>query len=714
MPFLPEAEVKSFRGPNLILPCPSSMLELDDIDWPLLEDAKKRAALTQNLCEALRLRGRDPSWERLAGDQDLGAQEYLGNLIALTAIGLQARVGRCVSRSLVIAKPGPPARALVAWEHFFPLEGRSAGRRALELLGACANKRLGKAKLAAEAEAAVEGLREDLPDPVADVIMEGLAARRLPWRVFDNQWPIFEVGTGCRRQRLMTSMPESQSHIDRNVFRNKYLAAAILREAGLPMPRHELVASAEQARAAAERTGYPVVVKPVDSGRSRGVTVNITDPDAIPEAFDFASGYGSAVLVERFIPGLPYRILIIDGEVIAVALRGVPGVTGDGVHSVDQLVALENARRREENLELSQPLPLINIPAFEAECRRRLVEQGLALDAVPEAGREVWLAHHAQRGRGGLNIDVTAEVHPDHFELAAHISEIMRCPAIGIDFITEDIRRSYREVACGINEVNIEPALNLHMRMTRTPRDVVGPFLETMFPGEDDGRVPLLAVLGAAVAPLEPLCRALERSGRRVGFAARDGGTTLGGAAPLARIDADRRLESLLFDPRAESLVFELNEADFARGLPFDRCSAALFLLPSGRSFEGDFMAAVRLLKDLTAGPLILPLESAAFWRRHVGDLHSRAILFSETEALDLESLTGVMAEGHKVVGRARAAPDGAFVFYDGVADRLLGLDGVPDAERSGWLLAAAGLLGLGDTPDDVRRCLDEALETAG
>ena len=370
MASLPEAEVKAFRGPNFLLPCASSMVELGEADWPLLADSGRRATLTRNLREALSLGDGERRWEELAAQRDSGPEEYLASLVALIAIGLQNRVGRRVSRWSVVGNPAAPDRVLAAWEHFLPSEGISAGRRSLELLRACAGKRLGKAKLAEQAEAAVAAHREHLPDPVADVIMEGLAARGLPWRIANHEWPMFEVGTGCRRQRLMTSMPDSQSHIDRMVFRNKYLSAAILREAGLPMPRHELVASAEQAVAAAERIGYPVVVKPVDAGRSRGVTVNLLGPERIPEAFAFAREHSQAVLVERFIPGLPYRILILEGEVIAVAMRGIPGVTGDGVHSVGELIELENARRREENLTLSQPLPPINIAVFEEECAR--------------------------------------------------------------------------------------------------------------------------------------------------------------------------------------------------------------------------------------------------------------------------------------------------------------------------------------------------------
>jgi cyanophycin synthetase len=688
------------------------MLELGAVDWPLLEDATRRAAFVRDLRDALRLEDPERRWETLAANEGCDALEFLGHLISLIALGLQLRVGRRVHRRAVHSSSGPPAKLLVVWEHFFLLEGVSAGRRALELLQACAgtarDRKPGKAKLAEHADAAVARLRDDLPDPVADVIMEGMTARGLPWRVFDHQWPIFEVGTGCRRQRLMTSMPDSQSHIDRLVFRNKFLAGAILREAGLPMPEHALTSSAEKAVEAAERIGYPVVVKPVDSGRSRGVTVNITGPEAIPAAFDFAREYGSAVLVERFIPGLPYRILILEGEVIAASLRGIPSVTGDGAQNVAELIEEENRRRAEENLTLRHPWPLIDIAAYEAECRERLEGQGLALDAVPEAGREVWLAHHAQRGRGGLNVDVTAEIHPDHFELAAQISEIMRCPIIGIDFITEDIRRSFREVACGINEVNIEPALNLHMRMTRAPRDVVAPLLERLFPEGDEGRVPLLAVYGAAPAPLEPLCRALAASGRRVGLAKADGETFIGGRPVGFSNRAGGRVEHLLFDPRAEALVMELAMSDFAHGLAIDRTTATLFLPPPEGALPDGYVIAARLLAALTGGPAVLPLEALAAWRDRFGEFERPAVLFGDAppEAAAMDSL---LRAGHSIVAPGPDAIDGLGVYHDRGFDLLIRCDGAGSELRQGLLIAAAGLIGLGFAPADARRWLNDA-----
>ncbi len=709
MTLVPEADIRSFRGANLLVPRPSSMLEMALPDWPRLQTAKRRAALAEELRTALKSDDRQGHWAELSRQADLGAAAFLAPLLALTAITLQQRIGRRVMQqhSLVLDSG---KRLGAVWEHFIAYEGQAAGRAALDLVSGFAAGRGGGAKAAATAEAAVAALREMLPDPVADVIMEGMTARGLPWRIFDYQWPGFEAGYGCRRQRLMTSMPDSQSHVDRMVFRNKFYAGAILREAGLPIPDHAIVGSPAQAVAAAARIGYPVVVKPVDAGRSKGVTINLTSPDSVPEAFAFARRFGSAVLVERFIPGLPYRILILDGQVIAVARRGIPSVTGDGKHSVRALIESENARRERENLTLSQPFPLINIAAFEEECMRRLAEQDLTLDAVPAKDRDVWLAHHAQRGRGGLNVDVTSQMHPDHLDLAAQVAAIMRCPMIGIDFITPDICRSFREVPSGINEVNIEPALNLHMRMTRAPRDVVAPLLDKLFPAGDDGRIPMLAVHGAAAAPLGLLRRALRLAGHRVGFAARDGRAWIGEDAFSFRGAPDQRIASLLFDPRVEALIFELNKEDFNRGFAFDLCDAVL-TLPGQARFDKHDVARARLLQGMTRRCQVLPLEHLEAWQRDVGALPQPAVLFSESPGLEIAELAGTMQAGHKIVGIAAGAPGALGIFLEGHFDLLVKL--AADADRGAIreaLLAAAGLLGLGFAPQEARRYLNDAM----
>lgn len=713
MPSRPEADIKSFRGANLLVPRPSTMLEMALPDWPSLQDREQSLALAESLRRSLRLGDGLGAWEELAKNAAASRAEFLGVLLALTALGLQRRVGRQVSHYRAVSVEGGK-KVVAVWEHFIGYEGQSAGRCALELVHGLATAgtkgRGAKAKQTELAEAMVAKLRAEQPDPVADVIMEGMQARALPWRIFDHQWPGFEVGYGHKRQRLMTSMPDGQSHLDRMVFRNKFIAAAILREAGLPMPEHELANSAEKALAAAERIGYPVVVKPVDAGRSRGVTVNLQGPEGVSEAYAFAREHGSSVLVERFIPGLPYRILILEGQVIAAALRGIPSVTGDGKASVAELIERENARREEENLSLSQPLPKINVPAFAEECDRRLAEQDLTLDGVPAAGQEVWLAHHAQRGRGGLNVDVTAELHPDHFDMAAQIAAIMRCPMIGIDFISQDIRRSFREVPCGINEVNIEPALNLHMRMTRTPRDVVAPLLETLFPGGENGRIPMLSVHGTAPAPLGLLRRAVAAAGLRLGFASRDGALSIGTEAIDLHGTIDQRIGNLLFDPRVEALLLELCEEDFNRGFAFDRSEATLCLFDPGQA-ERSYFSGAKLLRNMTAGPLILPLDALEAWQAQCGRLRRPAILFGTAENMDAETLAGLMSAGHRIVAPRAGAAGSLGVYHDGLFDLFAELDAgaKADLQREG-LLAAAGLLGLGFTPQQARRCLSDVL----
>lgn len=704
---LPKVSAAPLRGPNLLLPCAAATLSVPVPDWPLFGEPEARAALTLDIRSALRLADGDGAWQKLADDGKLDPGSYFARLIALTALGLQQRIGRKVSRFCGIfhAQSETP---LAAWEYFFANEGVASGRRAVTLIDGVARAEDAEARRAL-AEAEVAAMREVLPDPVADVIMEGLTARNLPWRVFDRHWPTFEVGYGCRRQRLMTSMPDSQGHVNRMVFRNKFASAAILREAGLPVPEHELVASAEQAQAAAKRIGFPLVVKPVDSGRSRGVTVNITDAKAIPEAYAFARQHGSAVLVERFIPGLPYRILILEGEVIAAARRGIPSVTGDGKQSVRQLIEGENARREEENLSLSQPLPMINVAAFAEECERRLADQKLDLDAVPKAGQEVWLAFHAQRGRGGLNVDVTAEMHPDHLHLAKQIARIMRCPMIGIDFITPDIRKSFRDVPSGINEVNIEPALNLHMRMTRTPRDVVAPLLASRFPQGNDGRVPIVAVHGGEAAPLGVLRRALAAGGLRAGFASRDGEAWIGAKRLELTGRAEQRIDSLLYDPRAEAMLLELSVPDFNLGLPFDLCDVYLVPPPLPERLGEGLRARAQLLNGMTRGTLVLPLEGFAAWREGVGMPETPCVFFAAEPPAEL--VAAAAAAGHRVCAMAKDGAGYLGLYHGDLFDRFTD---TAVAEKPALqieaAMAAAALLGLGWSSPEVRRCIDEAL----
>src|SRR5690606_29777937 len=262
---------------------------------------------------------------------------------------------------------------------------------------------------------------------------------------------------------------------------------------GLPVPRQQLVRDARRAVAAAERLGYPVVVKPLDANHGRGVSINLQDGGAVETAFEKAREHSRTVIVETFISGFDHRMLVIDGKLIAVAKR-VPGhVVGDGQNPVEQLVEIANAEPRRG---IGNEKVLTRIELDHQALRLRGLA-GKTRDSVLAPGEILYLRSTGNLSTGGTAVDMTDVVHPDNREMAIRAASAIGLDVAGIDFITPDISRSYREVGGAICEVNAAPGFRMHVAPTEgTPRDVAGPVMDMLFPPGTPSRIPIVSITG--------------------------------------------------------------------------------------------------------------------------------------------------------------------------------------------------------------------------
>jgi len=167
------------------------------------------------------------------------------------------------------------------------------------------------------------------------------------------------------------------------------------------------------------------VVKPQDGNQGKGVTVNIVERELFNQAYETASRYGE-VLVEKFLPGSDYRLLVVGNKLIAAARREPPLVVGDGIHTVKELVDKVNADPRRGD---GHSTSLTKIK-FDDIAIGRLKLQDMEPNSVPEKGRRVILRNNANLSTGGTATDVTDDVHA---EVAARV--VVAAQMVGVDIV---------------------------------------------------------------------------------------------------------------------------------------------------------------------------------------------------------------------------------------------------------------------------------------
>ncbi len=393
-----------------------------------------------------------------------------------------------------------------------------------------------------------------------------------------NTQSLVQLGWGVHQQRIQATVTSRTRHIAVEIAQDKQLTNSLLERAGLPVPRHERARSAEDAIEIANRFGYPVVVKPMDLSHGRGVALNLTTDAAVKDAWEKAYDLSSYVLVEQFCEGNDHRVLVVNGEVVAVAER-VPGhVVGDGVSTIGALVERVNADPR-RGVGHEKVLTKIEI---DHQANRLLEQAGFSLQTVLPKDRLFALRSTGNLSTGGTAVDKTDVIHPDNAEIAVRAATVVGLDVAGIDLICKDISKSVREHGGVIVEVNAAPGFRMHVSPTvGTPRNVAAPVMEMLFPNRETARIPTAAITGTngKTTTSRMVAHILKMWGKRVGLTTTDG----------IYIDGERILKGdmtgpwsarvVLTDPTVEAAVLETARGGVLReGLGWDRCDVGCVL----------------------------------------------------------------------------------------------------------------------------------------
>jgi cyanophycin synthetase len=424
--------------------------------------------------------------------------------------------------------------------------------------------------------AALRGLRKLADDycygPSTQAIVDGAKKRMIPMlRLTEGN--LVQLGYGKAQRRIWTAETDSTSAVAESIAHDKELTRQLLTSVGVPVPAGRFVSSAEDAWAAAEEIGLPVVVKPQSGNKGRGVSIQLEDRQAVLAAFAIAEKefVASRVVVERCIPGRQHRVLVVGDRAVATSGGQPQTLTGDGVHTIEELVAIgnEDPLRGED---AAQPLSPFVLDPIAIDMLKR---QGFDAKSVPNAGRAAVLRHN-----GDLTIDETDRLHPETAAQCVLAARAVGLDVAGIDLIAEDISKPLDAQSGAVIEVNSSPGLIMHLKpQVGLPRPVGDAIIGQLFAAEQTGRVPLVAVSGTNGKTLVTglLAEMLRAAGRTVGQTSSDGLRV--GDRQLAtgdRCSADN-VRRALMNPYADSFVFEISEPHVIdEGMLFDRCEVAV------------------------------------------------------------------------------------------------------------------------------------------
>jgi cyanophycin synthetase len=415
--------------------------------------------------------------------------------------------------------------------------------------------------------------------PSTGSLVKAAQERDIPW-IRLNNYSLVQFGHGKYQKRIQATITSETRHIAVEISCDKEDTHNLLNDLGLPVPKQRMVFSPGEAVRAANRVGYPVVVKPLNANHGRGVSINLTEDDEVETAFAQAREQGTsrAVLVESYITGFDHRMLVVDNELVAVAKR-VPGhVVGDGKSSISELIDEVNKDPR-RGIGHEKVLTKLEI---DAQAKRLLAEAGHDETTVLPAGEAFYLRSTANLSTGGTAIDMTDVVHPDNKEMAVRAVRSIGLDVGGVDFLTPDITRSYKDVGGGIVEINAAPGFRMHVAPSEgTPRDVAGRVMDMLFQPGTQSRIPIAAITGTngKTTTSRMLGHIMKSNGHTVGMTSTDGIYVDGKLSVKGDMTGPASAQMVLRDPSVDFAVMETARGGLLRsGLGYQRSDVAACL----------------------------------------------------------------------------------------------------------------------------------------
>lgn len=380
---------------------------------------------------------------------------------------------------------------------------------------------------------------------------------------------IYQIGYGKQGRRFSATIGHNTNGIGIDVSCDKLLTKELLSSQCLPVAVGEKIYNTIQLLEAADRIGYPVVLKPQFGNHGRCVSINIGTEKALLKAYKEVSKECKDIIIEKYVVGKDYRVCVINYKVIAVSLRIPPYIIGDGSSTIKELVDEVNKDpQRGENHE--RPLTKIKFDSRLIEC---LKKQKLNETSVIPKNQKVYLRENANLSTGGLAEDCTDIMCKENIEICERTAKLIGLDICGIDICSEDISKPLKETGGVIFEVNAAPGIRMHHYPSKgKSRNVADKILDTMYNG-NYSNIPLISVTGTngKTTTVRLIAHVLSLIGYNVGKTTTDGiyiGNTCIHEGDDTGVESAR---TILLNPDVDIAVLETARGGMIRrGLAYD------------------------------------------------------------------------------------------------------------------------------------------------
>ncbi|WP_396173864.1 cyanophycin synthetase [Flavobacterium sp.] len=411
--------------------------------------------------------------------------------------------------------------------------------------------------------------------PSTGSIVEEAVARDIPWiRLGTNS--LVQLGYGINQMRFQATITCKTSSIAVDIACNKEQTKRMLDLASIPVANGGICVDEEDLTDVIKKIGYPIVIKPLDGNHGKGASINVKKWEDAVEGLAYAKKYSHRVIVEKFITGYDFRVLVIDNKLVAAAKREPAHIKGDGIQTIQQLIDETNLDPKRgyghENV-----LTQIDVDRDTTDLLEKL---NYTLETVPKKGEVVYLKSTANLSTGGTSIDVTDMMHPENIFLCERISRVIGLDICGVDIMAENLTQPLKENGGCILEVNAAPGFRMHLAPSEgLPRNVAAPVIDMLYPPGKPSRIPIIAVTGTngKTTTTRLLAHIVKNNGFKVGFTTSDGIYVQNHMMEKGDTTGPISAEYILKDPTVEFAVLETARGGILRsGLGFSRCDIGI------------------------------------------------------------------------------------------------------------------------------------------
>jgi cyanophycin synthetase len=390
-----------------------------------------------------------------------------------------------------------------------------------------------------------------------------------------DEGSLVQLGYGSRQKRVEAAITSYTNSISVDIAGDKDRTKKLLTSANIPVPFGEVISDVENLKSVIEYIGFPIVLKPLNGNHGKGATINITNWPCAMTAFQRAQKYSEKVIIEKFIQGQDFRVLLVNDKFVAAALRKPACVVGDGRSTLRELIDTVNKDPRRGQCH-EKVLTTIKVDDVTMEL---LAKSNYTLETVPALGEEVSLKPTANLSTGGTATDVTDEVHPANVFLFERLSRVVGLDICGIDVMAPDLKTPIRENGGVVLEVNAAPGFRMHLEPTSgQPRNVAKHVIDMLFKN-GTGRIPIVTITGTngKTTTSRLIANMAKQSGFVTGYTTTDGIYINDHLVLKGDCSGPQSAQFVLKDPLVEYAVLECARGGILRsGLGFDQCDCAV------------------------------------------------------------------------------------------------------------------------------------------